>query len=188
MFCGPTHEKAESDFRRLCRMPYANPVGELIINGARRSRREAVSHLIGSGLIRLVSAREPESMRGPAGAARACKSPQHDSFRFGKHSIMSKRAEDSLDYNLRLYVAGQTPRSIAAVRSLRRLCEKYLSGRYSLDVIDLASDPSLAQRDRIIAIPTLVRHMPEPIKRIIGDLSNGKRVLMRLGVDVGAKV
>jgi len=100
---------------------------------------------------------------------------------------MSKRAEDSLDYNFRLYVAGQTPKSIAAICNLRRLCEKYLSGRYSLDVIDLMADPNLARRDHIIAIPTLVRHMPEPIKRIIGDLSNSKRVLTRLGIDVGAK-
>jgi circadian clock protein KaiB len=100
---------------------------------------------------------------------------------------MSKRVEDSLDYNLRLYVAGQTPKSIAAISNLRRLCEKYLSGRYRLDVIDLMADPNLAQRDHIIAIPTLVRHMPEPIKRVIGDLSNSKRVLTRLGIDVGAK-
>jgi circadian clock protein KaiB len=70
---------------------------------------------------------------------------------------------------------------------LRRLCEKYLSGRYRLDVIDLMADPNLAQRDQIIAIPTLVRHMPEPIKRVIGDLSNSKRVLTRLGIDVSAK-
>ena len=100
---------------------------------------------------------------------------------------MSKRAEDSLGYNLRLYVAGQTPKSIAAVCNLRRLCEKYLSGRYRLDVIDLMVDPNLAQQDQIIAIPTLVRHMPEPIKRVIGDLSNSKRVLTRLGIDVSAK-
>lgn len=97
---------------------------------------------------------------------------------------MNKRAEDSLGYNLRLYVAGQTPKSIAAVYNLRRLCEKYLSGRYRLDVIDLMADPNLAQRDQIIAVPTLVRHMPEPIKRVIGDLSNSKRVLTRLGIDV----
>jgi circadian clock protein KaiB len=100
---------------------------------------------------------------------------------------MSKRAEDSLGYNLRLYVAGQTPKSIAALCNLRRLCEKYLSGRYRLDVIDLMADPNLAQRDQIIAVPTLVRHMPESIKRVVGDLSNGKRVLTRLGIDVGAK-
>jgi circadian clock protein KaiB len=101
---------------------------------------------------------------------------------------MKKRAEDSLGYNLRLYVAGQTPKSIAAICNLRRLCEKYLSGRYSLDVIDLMVDPNLAQRDRIIAIPTLVRHLPGPITRIIGDLSNSERVLTRLNIDVGAKV
>jgi circadian clock protein KaiB len=100
---------------------------------------------------------------------------------------MSKRAEDSLGYNLRLYVAGQTPKSIAAVCNLRRLCEKYLSGRYRLDVIDLMAEPNLAQRDQIIAIPTLVRHMPESIKRVVGDLSNSRRVLTRLGIDVDAK-
>jgi circadian clock protein KaiB len=101
---------------------------------------------------------------------------------------MNKRAEDSLGYDFRLYVAGQTPKSIAAIRNLRRICEKYLSGRYSLDVIDLMADPNLAQRDQIIAVPTLVRHVPEPVRRIIGDLSNSKRVLSRLGIDVSAKV
>ena len=100
---------------------------------------------------------------------------------------MKKRAGYSPGYNFRLYVAGQTPKSIAAICNLRRICEKYLSGRYSLDVIDLAADPNLAQRDQIIAVPTLVRHVPEPIKRVIGDLSNSKRVLTRLGIDVGAK-
>ena len=101
---------------------------------------------------------------------------------------MKKKAEDSSGYNLRLYVAGQTPRSIAALCNLRSLCEKYLSGRYRLDVIDLMVDPALAQRDEIIAIPTLVRYVPEPIKRIIGDLGNSDCVLTRLGIDVSAKV
>jgi circadian clock protein KaiB len=100
---------------------------------------------------------------------------------------MSRKAEDSLGYNLRLYVAGQTPKSIAAIRNLRRLCEKYLSGRYRLDVIDLMAEPNLAQRDQIVAIPTLVRSMPEPIKRIIGDLSNSRRVLTWLGIDASVK-
>ncbi|HKD28049.1 MAG TPA: circadian clock KaiB family protein [Xanthobacteraceae bacterium] len=100
---------------------------------------------------------------------------------------MSRKAEDSLGYNLRLYVAGQTPKSIAAICNLRRLCEKYLSGRYRLDVIDLMADPNLAQRDQIVAIPTLVRSMPEPIKRIIGDLSNSRRVLTWLGIDASVK-
>jgi circadian clock protein KaiB len=101
---------------------------------------------------------------------------------------MKKKAEDLSDYNLRLYVAGQTPKSVAALSNLRGLCEKYLSGRYRLDVVDLMMDPTLAQRDGIIAVPTLVRYVPEPIKRIIGDLGNSDRVLTRLGIDVGAKV
>jgi circadian clock protein KaiB len=100
---------------------------------------------------------------------------------------MKKKAENLSNYNLRLYVAGQTPKSVAALSNLRRLCEKYLSGRYRLDVIDLMMDPTLAQRDGIIAIPTLVRYVPEPSKRIIGDLGNSDRVLTRLGIDVGAK-
>lgn len=101
---------------------------------------------------------------------------------------MKKKADDLSDYNLRLYVAGQTPKSVAALSNLRRLCERHLSGRYRLDVIDLMMDPTLAQRDGIIAIPTLVRYLPEPIKHIIGDLGNSDRVLRRLGIDVGAKV
>ncbi len=101
---------------------------------------------------------------------------------------MKKNAEDLSGYNLRLYIAGQTPKSIAALSNLRGLCEKYLSGRYRLDVVDVMADPTLAQRDEIIAIPTLVRCVPEPIKRIIGDLGNSDRVLTRLGIDVSAKV
>jgi circadian clock protein KaiB len=100
---------------------------------------------------------------------------------------MSKRAEDS-GYDFRLYVAGQAPKSIAAICNLRRICERYLSGRYSLDVIDLMVDPDLAQRDQIIAVPTLVRLVPGPIRRVIGDLSNSKRVLSRLGIDGSARV
>jgi circadian clock protein KaiB len=86
-------------------------------------------------------------------------------------------------YNLRLYVAGQTPKSIAAIANLRRLCEVYLSGRYSIDIVDLMQNPSLAQRDQIVAIPTLIRQLPEPIRRIIGDLSNTERVLLGLDID-----
>ena len=101
---------------------------------------------------------------------------------------MNKQADESSGYNLCLYIAGQTPKSISAICNLRGLCEKYLSGRYSLDVIDLMADPNLAQRDQIIAVPTLVRHLPAPIKRIIGVLSNSERVLMRLGIDVSAEM
>ena len=100
---------------------------------------------------------------------------------------MNTHAGNSHGYNLRLYVAGQTPKSVAAINNLRQLCEKYLAGRYSLDVIDLMQDPSLAQRDQIVAIPTLIRQLPEPIRRIIGDLSNSERVLMRLDIDIATQ-
>jgi circadian clock protein KaiB len=86
-------------------------------------------------------------------------------------------------YNLRLYVAGQTPKSLAAIANLKKLCEAHLSGRYRIDIVDLMQDPSLAQRDQIVAIPTLIRQLPEPIKRIIGDLSNTERVLLGLDID-----
>ena len=98
---------------------------------------------------------------------------------------MNQQAEDAPGYDLRLYIAGQTPRSIAAVCNLRKLCDTYLSGRYHLDVIDLMAEPNRAQRDRIIAIPTLVRRWSGAVTRIIGDLSNSERVLTRLNIDVG---
>ena len=100
---------------------------------------------------------------------------------------MNQQAEDAPGYDLRLYIAGQTPRSIAAVCNLRKLCETYLSGRYHLDVIDLMADPNRAQRDRIIAVPTLVRRLPGAVTRIIGDISNSERVLTRLNIDVGPR-
>jgi len=83
-------------------------------------------------------------------------------------------------YNLRLYIAGQTPKSIAAIANLRRFCDEYLPGRCTVEVVDLVQNPRLAQGDQIVAIPTLVRRLPEPIKRIIGDLSNVERVLVSL--------
>jgi circadian clock protein KaiB len=83
-------------------------------------------------------------------------------------------------YELRLYVAGQTPRSIAAFANLRKICETYLAGRYRIEVIDLLDTPQLAQGDQILAIPTLVRRLPPPIKKIIGDLSNTEHVLVGL--------
>ena len=83
-------------------------------------------------------------------------------------------------WRLRLYVAGQTPRSITALANLKRLCERHLAGRYVIDVIDLVNQPHLARRDEIIVIPTLVRRLPSPIRKIIGDLSNEERVLFGL--------
>jgi circadian clock protein KaiB len=79
-------------------------------------------------------------------------------------------------------VAGQTPKSITALANLRRLCDSHLAGRYSIEVIDLLSQPDLARRDDIVVIPTLVRKLPPPIRKIIGDLSNVERVL--IGLDV----
>ena len=88
----------------------------------------------------------------------------------------------SLEYQLRLYVAGQTPKSVAAIDNLNRICEEHLAGRYRIEVIDLLVNPKLAAGDQILAVPTLVRHLPEPIKKIIGDLSNEDRVLVGLDV------
>ena len=83
-------------------------------------------------------------------------------------------------WNLRLYVAGQTPKSLTAFANLKRLCEDHLKGRYVIEVIDLMETPRLAGDDQILAIPTLVRRLPEPVRKIIGDLSNVERVLVGL--------
>jgi circadian clock protein KaiB len=87
---------------------------------------------------------------------------------------------DVAAYQLRLYVAGQTPKSILALTNLKQICEGHLQGRYEIEVIDLLQNPQLAQGDQILALPTLVRRLPEPIKKIIGDLSNTDRVLVGL--------
>jgi len=83
-------------------------------------------------------------------------------------------------FQLRLYVAGQTPRSLAALSNLKRICAAHLDGRYRIEVIDLIKNPQLAQGDQILAIPTLVRNLPKPIRKIIGDLSDTERVLVGL--------
>jgi circadian clock protein KaiB len=83
-------------------------------------------------------------------------------------------------YQLRLYVAGKTPKSILALTNLKQICEDHLQGRYDIEIIDLLENPQLAQGDQILALPTLVRRLPEPIKKIIGDLSNKERVLVGL--------
>lgn len=83
---------------------------------------------------------------------------------------------------LKLYIAGQTPRSQAALNNLRKLCEEYLPGRYDLEVIDLILHPKKARTDQILAIPTLVRSLPTPIARIIGDLSDTEQVLLGLNI------
>jgi len=85
-------------------------------------------------------------------------------------------------YELRLYVAGQTPKSIAAFANLKKICEEHLAGQYHIEVIDLIKKPQLASGDQIIAIPTLVRKLPAPIRKIIGDLSDTERVLVGLNL------
>jgi len=88
------------------------------------------------------------------------------------------KAEDC--WNLRLYVAGRTPKSVLAFRNLQKLCDEHLKGRYKIEVIDLMIHPQLAQGDQILALPTLVRNLPQPLRKIIGDLSNTERVLVGL--------
>jgi circadian clock protein KaiB len=85
-------------------------------------------------------------------------------------------------YDLRLYVAGQSPRSVRALDNLRRVCDEHLSGRCRVEVIDLLVNPALARGDEIVAVPTLVRKLPEPIRKVIGDLSDTDRVLVGLQV------
>ena len=90
--------------------------------------------------------------------------------------------EDLNRWNLRLYVAGQTPRSISAFKNLKDICEEYLKGQYHIEVVDLMENPTLARGDQILAVPTLVRKLPQPIRKIIGDLSNTERVLVGLDI------
>ena len=93
--------------------------------------------------------------------------------------MAAKKKTNAADvWNLRLYVAGQTPKSVAAIANLRRFCEEYLAGRYTIEVVDLLEDPKLARSDQIVAIPTLVRKLPTPMRKIIGDLSNREKVLV----------
>ncbi len=98
---------------------------------------------------------------------------------------MSKRKEQKPEnerWQLRLYVAGQTPKSIAALSNLKRLCETHLAGHYEIEIIDLLENPKLAAGDQILAIPTLVRKLPAPVKKIIGDLSDEVRTLVGLDI------
>jgi circadian clock protein KaiB len=90
-------------------------------------------------------------------------------------------------WNLRLYVAGETPKCIAAVRNLNAFCEEHLAGKYRIEIVDLLQDPKRARDDQILAIPTLVRKLPEPLRKIIGDLSNTERVLVGFDLQPRAK-
>ncbi len=90
--------------------------------------------------------------------------------------------QDEPFWELRLYVAGQTPKSVTALANLRRICEQHMPGQYRIEIIDLVQNPRLAQGDQILAIPTLVRRLPAPARKIIGDLSNTERVLVGLDI------
>ena len=92
-------------------------------------------------------------------------------------------SDESELWELRLYVAGQTPRAIAAFENLKRICEEHLAGQYRIEVVDLLQDPQLARGDQILAVPTLVRKLPEPVRKIIGDLSDTENVLIGLNLD-----
>lgn len=97
---------------------------------------------------------------------------------------MTTRADPAIEghYNLRLYVAGQTPKSLSAISNLKSICEEHLAGSYTIEVVDLLINPQLAAGDQILAVPTLVRRLPAPIKRIIGNLSDTERVLVGLDI------
>jgi circadian clock protein KaiB len=101
----------------------------------------------------------------------------------GLHKLRHKQGnkpQDAEIWELRLYVAGQTPRSLAAFGNLTRLCEEHLPGRYNIEVVDLVKHPQLAAGDQIVAIPTLVRKLPEPLRKIVGDLRDTERTLVGL--------
>jgi circadian clock protein KaiB len=97
-----------------------------------------------------------------------------------RKSVRARPKEPPECWELRLYVAGQTARSATALANLKRICELHLQGKYNIELVDVLKNPRLAQGDQILALPTLVRKLPEPIKKIIGDLSNEERVLIGL--------
>jgi circadian clock protein KaiB len=98
---------------------------------------------------------------------------------------MNQAIQTPDSWNLRLYVAGQTPKSVTALANLKKICEQHLPEKYHIEVIDLVRNPQLARTDQILAIPTLVRNLPTPIKKIIGDLSNTEKVLLGLELNRG---
>lgn len=99
---------------------------------------------------------------------------------YGAQPLESDTISNQEVYILRLYVAGQTRKSLTAFANLKKICEEHLGGKYRIEVVDLLENPKLAKGDQILAVPTLVRRLPPPIKKIIGDLSNTERVLIGL--------
>lgn len=105
-----------------------------------------------------------------------------------KHEHNGKRAAGKDSWKLRLYIAGATPKSLDAIRNLEHICATHLDNRYEVEVIDLLRNPQLAAGDQILAIPTLVRKLPPPLKKVIGDLSNTERVLIGLDLRAGGSL
>jgi len=104
----------------------------------------------------------------------------NNSSQLTEYTAPTETDQETETWELRLYIAGETPRSVAAFANLKKLCEIHLPGRYQIEVIDLMQNPQLAAGDQIVAIPTLVRKLPEPLRRIVGDLSNAERTLVGL--------
>lgn len=100
--------------------------------------------------------------------------------------MAEKRSTDAERWMLRLYIAGETPRALRAFANLKRVCEEHLKGQYEIEVIDLRQNPALASGDQILAVPTLVRRLPPPMRKIIGDLSSEERVLVGLNLRASA--
>src|SRR5687767_4857656 len=95
---------------------------------------------------------------------------------------ITKKVPENEIYQLRLYIAGQTPKSVLALKNIKKYCEEHLHGKYTIEIVDLLKNPQLAEGDQILAIPTLVRKFPEPLRKIIGDLSNEEKVLVGLNI------
>lgn len=124
-------------------------------------------------------------MTAPKSSRKAAAATAGKSGKAGPEKVRKvEKAEEAENpeeiFQLRLYVAGQTPKSLTALANLRKICEEHLQNKYSLEVIDLLQNPQLAQGDQILAIPTLVRKLPPPLKKIIGDLSNSEKVIVGL--------
>ena len=161
-------------------MPHSNQVREFVLSAA-RDRAGRRLHAGGPGADRLGARRPCVARRGRLGRVERgeAKGKPMSTVTAAK---AKKKAAPTPEWQLRLYVAGQTPKSVAALDNLRRLCESHLAGRYEIEVIDLLVNPTLAAGDQILAVPTLVRKFPEPIRKIIGDLSNEGKVLVGLDV------
>jgi circadian clock protein KaiB len=114
--------------------------------------------------------RKPTGKSQPSASGKAADHPSQD--------------QESGHWVLRLFVAGQSPKSVMAYANLKKICEQYLSGKYRIELVDLMKEPHLAQANQIVAVPTLIRQLPEPVKRVIGDLSNHERALIGMDLHV----